>query len=180
MSFRTTLIIINLVAVLGLLGFIAYRVVSLRRNPEPEEPENLTPFFDDDVLEGPHLERVLGVALVALVVAVVALVGYFIWEPFREADASDAFKDRSVQRGELLFAGPNSPAFDNTKSLNCARCHGDEGTGGVATQVVKSTDPRCDLKQKVDEKLAATEPYCLPAQVNWAAPNLTLAPLRYS
>ncbi len=75
MSFRTTLIIINLAAVLGLLIFIAYRVVSLRRNPEPEEPENLTPFFDDDVLEGPHLERVLGVALVSLVVAVVALVG---------------------------------------------------------------------------------------------------------
>ena len=107
MSFRTTLIIINLVAVVGLLIFIAYRVVSLRRNPEPEEPENLTPFFDDDVLEGPHLERVLGVALVALVVAVVALVGYFIWEPFREADATDAFKDRSVERGELLFAGPD-------------------------------------------------------------------------
>ena len=35
MSFRTTLIIINLAAVLGLLIFIAYRVVSLRRNPEP-------------------------------------------------------------------------------------------------------------------------------------------------
>jgi mono/diheme cytochrome c family protein len=180
MSFRTTLIIINLVAVAGLLIFIAYRVVSLRRNPEPEQPENLTPFFDDDVLEGPHLERVLGVALVALVVAVVALVGYFIWEPFREADASSAFKDRSVGRGELLFAGPNSPAFDNTKSLNCARCHGDDAQGGTATQVIKSTDPRCDLKQKVNEALAAEQPYCLPAQVSWAAPNLTLAPLRYS
>ena len=96
MSFRTTLIIINLVAVGGLLIFIAYRVVSLRRNPETNEPENLTPFFDDDVLEGPHLERVLGVSLVALVVAVTALVGYFIWEPFREKDASAAFKDRSV------------------------------------------------------------------------------------
>ena len=105
----------------------------------------------------------LGVSLVALVVAVVALVGYFIWEPFREADATAAFKDRSVARGELLFAGPNSPAFDNTKSLNCARCHGDNAKGGTATQVIKSTDPRCDLKQKVDEKLAETQPYCLPA-----------------
>ena len=180
MSFRTTLILLNLVAVVGLLIFIAFRVVSLRRNPEPEEPENLTPFFDDDVLEGPHLERVLGVSLVALVVAVVALVGYFLWEPFREADATSAFKDRSVARGELLFAGPASPAFDNTKSLNCARCHGDSAQGGTATQVIKSTDPRCDLKQKVDEALAEQQPYCLPAQVNWAAPNLTLAPLRYS
>jgi hypothetical protein len=132
MSFRTTLILINLVAVIGLLAFIGYRVVSLRRNPEPAEPENLTPFFDDNVLEGPHLERVLGVSLVALVVAVVALVGYFIWEPFREADATSAFKDRSVARGELLFAGPASTAFDNTKSLNCARCHGDTAQGGTA------------------------------------------------
>ena len=180
MSFRTTLIIINLAAVLGLLIFIAYRVVSLRRNPEPEEPENLTPFFEDDVLEGPHLERVLGVALVSLVVAVVALVGYFIWEPFRAADATDAFKDRSVERGELLYAGPSSEAFDSSKSLNCARCHGDEGTGGVATQVIKSTDPRCAIDQTVNEELAEDQPYCLPQQVSWAAPNLTLAPLRYN
>jgi mono/diheme cytochrome c family protein len=180
MSFRTTLILINLAAVAGLLIFIAYRVISLRRNPEPEEPENLTPFFDDDVLEGPHLERVLGVSLVALVVAVVALVGYFIWEPFRESDASTAFQDRSVARGQLLFAGPASPAFDNTKSLNCARCHGDNAQGGAATQVIKSTDPRCDPTQKVDEALAQSAPYCLPRVVSWAAPNLTLAPLRYS
>ena len=121
MSFRTALIIINLVAVAGLLVFIAYRVVSLRRNPEPSQPENLTPFFDDEVLEGPHLERVLGVALVALVVAVVGLVAYFVWEPFRETDASSGFKERSVERGQQLFAGPDSPAFDSTRSLNCAR-----------------------------------------------------------
>jgi mono/diheme cytochrome c family protein len=179
-SFRTTLILINLAAAAGLVIFIIYRVVSLRRNPEPKEPENRTPFFDDDVLEGPHLERVLGVSLVALVVAVVALVGYFLWEPFREADATSAFKDRSVARGELLFAGPASPAFDSTKSLNCARCHGDSAQGGTATQLIKSTDPRCDLKQKVDEALAERAPYCLPASVSWVAPNLTLAPLRYS
>jgi mono/diheme cytochrome c family protein len=180
LSFRTALIIINLVAVAGLLVFIAYRVVSLRRNPEPRQPENLTPFFDDDVLEGPHLERVLGVALVALVVAVVGLVAYFIWEPFRGEEMAAGFKERSVERGQLLFAGPDSPHFDSTKSLNCARCHGNDAGGGVATQLVKSTDPRCSTTQKVDEKLAATQPYCLPSIVNWAAPNLQLAPLRYS
>jgi hypothetical protein len=113
-SFRTTLIIINLVAVGGLLFFIGYRVVSLRRNPEPRQPENLTPFFDDDVLEGPHLERVLGVSLVALVVSVVALVGYFLWEPFREADATEAFKERSIERGELLV---------RRSQLACVRQH---------------------------------------------------------
>jgi mono/diheme cytochrome c family protein len=180
LSFRTVLIIINLVAVAGLLVFIAYRVVSLRRNPEPSQPENLTPFFDDEVLEGPHLERVLGVSLVALVVAVVGLVAYFIWEPFRGTEMEAGFKERSVERGELLFAGPDSPHFDSTKSLNCARCHGNDAGGGVATQLVKSTDPRCSTTQKVDEELADTQPYCLPSIVNWAAPNLRLAPLRYS
>jgi mono/diheme cytochrome c family protein len=180
LSFRTTLIIINVVAVFGLLVFIAYRVVSLRRNPEPTEPQNLTPFFDDDVLEGPHLERVLGVALIALVISVVGLVAYFIWEPFRSADATEGFKERSIERGRLLYAGPNSEHFDSTKSLNCARCHGDEAQGGVATQLVKSVDPRCDTQQVVDEELAEKKPYCLPQLVDWAAPNLQLAAQRYS
>lgn len=180
MSFRSTLILINLLAVGGLLVFIAYRVISLRRNPETRAPENLTPFFEDDVLEGPHLERALGVALVALVIAVVALVVYFIWEPFRQADATSGFDQRSIARGEQLFAGPDSPAYDSTRSLNCARCHGPDAGGGVAKQTVKSTDPRCDPQQKVDEALAANQPYCLPQIVSWAAPNLQLAPLRYS
>jgi mono/diheme cytochrome c family protein len=179
-DFRTTLIVLNLAAVFGLLVFVAYRVLSLRRNPEKSEPENLTPFFDDDVLEGPHLERVLGVALVALVISVVGLVAYFIWEPFRAADATAGFKDRSIERGAQLFAGPASPVYDSTKSLNCARCHGDTAQGGTANQIIKSVDPRCDPQQKVDEALAQSAPYCLPQQVAWAAPNLTLAALRYS
>ena len=57
-SFRTILILVNLVAIAALVVFIVFRVVSLRRNPHHRDPENLTPFFDDDVLEGAHLERV--------------------------------------------------------------------------------------------------------------------------
>jgi hypothetical protein len=87
MSFRTILILFNLALILGFLGFVVYRIVSLRRNPEAKEPDNLTPFFDDDVLEGAHLERALGVALIALVICVIGLLAYFVWEPFREADA---------------------------------------------------------------------------------------------
>ena len=87
MSFRTILIVVNLVAIAALIGFIVYRVVSLRRNPHHREPENLTPFFDDDVMEGAHLERALGVALVALVVILVGMVVYFMREPFRSDEA---------------------------------------------------------------------------------------------
>ncbi len=179
MSSRTILIIVNAVAIAAVLGFIAYRVVSLRRNAHEPSPENLTPFFDDDVLEGAHLERVLGVSLIALIVSVLALLGYFIWEPFREASAKDGFHEQSVERGAILFANAQSKEYDSTKSLLCANCHGVDGGGGVASFVVKSDDPRCDPNQTVDAKLAEEQPYCLPKQVSWAAPSLQLAGLRY-
>ena len=154
MSARTVLIIVNVVAIAGVLGFIAYRVVSLRRIPEPKSPDNLTPFYSDDVLEGAHLERVLGVSLLALVIVVLGLLAYFIWEPFREASAKTGFHERSVERGAVLFANNQAKAYDSTKSLLCANCHGVDGGGGVATFVVKSEDPRCDPNQVVNADLA--------------------------
>jgi mono/diheme cytochrome c family protein len=179
-STRTVLIIVNLVAIASLIGFIAYRVLSLRRNPKHREPENLTPFFDDEVMEGAHLERALGVALVALVVILVGLVVYFMREPFRTDEASAFFDDQSVERGAVLFASEQSEDYDSTVSLQCATCHGVDGSGGTAPQIIASTDPRCDPNATVDEALAEAQPYCLPRQVSWAAPNLQLAGLRYS
>ena len=145
MSFRTVLILINVAAIAALLGFIAYRVVSLRRNPEPRQPENVTPFFDDDVLEGAHLERVLAVSLIALVIVLVGMVGYFLWEPFRADSMAEAFEDDAIERGAVLFANEQSEHYDGTVSLLCADCHGVDGGGGSAPNVViASTDPRCD------------------------------------
>jgi mono/diheme cytochrome c family protein len=80
----------------------------------------------------------------------------------------------------VLFANSQSKEYDSTKSLLCANCHGADGGGGTASFVIKSSDPRCDPNQTVDEKLAREKPYCLPKQVSWAAPNLQLAGLRYS
>jgi len=180
MSARTILIIVNAVAIAGVILFIAYRVVSLRRSRGEKTPENLTPFYDDDVLEGAHLERVLGVSLIALVIVVLGLLGYFIWEPFREASAKTGFKERSIERGAVLFSSKDSPAYESTKSLLCAGCHGVDGGGGVASFVVKSSDPRCDPTKSVDADLAAKQPYCLPQKVSWQAPNLQLAGQRYS
>ncbi len=176
MSFRTILILINAALIVAFLVFVAVRVLRLKYNKEPE-PENLTPFFDDDVLEGAHLERVLGVALIALVVVVLGLLAYFIWEPFRQTAAATGFKERSVERGATLFANAQSKEYDSTKSLLCATCHGVDGGGGSATFTVQSTDPRCDPTAKVTDD---TPKYCLPTQVAWAAPSLQLASLRYS
>jgi len=179
MDFRTILIVFNLLLIAGFLVFVIYRVVSLRRNPEPKQPDNLTPFFEDDVLEGAHLERALGVALIALVIAVIGLLGYFIWEPFRAADADEGFKDQSIERGAVLFANDQSEHYDSTKSLLCANCHGVDGGGGSANFVIKSEDPRCDADQTVNAELAEEQPYCLPTQVAWAAPSLQIASLKY-
>jgi mono/diheme cytochrome c family protein len=176
MSFRTVLILFNAALIAGFLGFVAFRVIRVKYNKE-RSPENLTPFFDDDVLEGAHLERVLGVALIALVVVVVGLLAYFIWEPFRETASATDFHERSVERGATLFANSQSKAYDSTVSLLCADCHGVNGGGGTAKFVVQSDDPRCDPTAKVDENTPA---YCLPHQVAWAAPSLQFAPLRYS
>jgi mono/diheme cytochrome c family protein len=178
MSARTILIIVNVVAIAAVVGYIGYRVIS--RDRDVKTPENVTPFFDDDVLEGAHLERVLGVSLIALVIVVLGLLAYFIWEPFRAADAKTAFQERSIDRGAVLFASKDSPAYESTKSLLCANCHGVDGGGGVASFVVKSSDPRCDPNQTVDAKLAESQPYCLPQKVSWQAPNLQLAGQRYS
>src|SRR4029079_1399063 len=119
MSFRTILILFNVALILGFAAFVVYRVINLRKNPEVKEPENLTPFFDDDVLEGAHLERALGVALVALVIVVIGLLVYFIWEPFRGADAKEGFKSQSIARGAVLFANSQAEHYDSTKSLLC-------------------------------------------------------------
>lgn len=180
MSTRTVLIVMNFVAVAAILGYLLFRVLSFKRNPEVKTPENLEPFFSDDVLENGHLERALGVALVALIVVILGLLAYFIWEPFRAADAADGFKERSIERGAVLYANDQSEHYDSTKSLLCANCHGVDGGGGVYNAVVKSEDPRCDPNQKVDQDLADDQPYCLPEQVSWAAPSLKLAGLRYS
>jgi mono/diheme cytochrome c family protein len=176
MSFRSVLILLNVVVIGGFLLFVAFRVLRLKHNKETT-PENLTPFFEDEVLEGARLERVLGVSLIALVVVVLGLLAYFIWEPFRETAATTGFHERSVERGATLFATKTSPAYDSTKSLLCADCHGVNGGGGTAKFVVQSEDPRCDPQAKVTEETPA---YCLPQQVSWAAPNLQLAALRYS
>jgi mono/diheme cytochrome c family protein len=179
-NFRAILITINLVVLAGIIGFILYRVISLRRNPDEKPAQNLVPFHSDEVLEGPHLERVLGVALVALVVIVIGLVAYFIWEPFRGAEADTAYLQRSIARGATLFANNESPNYDATKSLLCANCHGVDATGGSATFVIASSDPACTLPAKLTQDYAESHPQCLPQTVEWAAPNLTTEPLRFT
>jgi hypothetical protein len=173
MSFRLSLILLNVVVIGATLAVIGWYVFSKRRNPEPE-PANLTPFLEDEALEGRRLERVLGWSLVCSAVMLVALLAYFLWEPFRTADADDQFLDRSIERGAVLYANQQSPIYESEFSLLCADCHGPEGTGGVAGFTLQ---PEADECQEEENQGNPDVPQCLPTQVQWSAPDLTRAPL---
>jgi mono/diheme cytochrome c family protein len=176
MSFKLSLILLNVIAIGVTLSVIARHVFSKERNPEPE-PANLTPFLEDDALEGRRLERVLGWSLLMSAVMIIALVGYFLWEPFRTADAEDQFLERSIERGAVLFANDSSPVYESEFSLLCADCHGPDGTGGVAPFTLQ---PEADECQRKKSKNNFEVPECLPVLVQWSAPDLTRAPLIYS
>jgi mono/diheme cytochrome c family protein len=175
-SFRATLIILNGIALTVLVVFVVYRVVSLRRNPEVREPVNVAPGLTDEDLEGRKLDRVLGWSLLFVLVIAVALPLYFLVEPGRQANLSDQFRERSIERGAVLFANSSSEEYDSTKSLLCADCHGVDGTGGSATFTLQPEDDEC-LKEENQGRV--DKPNCLPQQVTWTAPDLTLAALRY-
>ena len=169
MSFRTALIIVNLIAVAFVIGIVAWRVVSVRRNPERRAPENLRPFLRDEDLEGRRLERALGWALLFALIIAIALPVYFIVEPTRQAAAKDAFLTASEERGATLFANKQAPAYDSTKSLLCADCHGVDGSGGAALFTLQ---PESDLCLQKQNQGRADIPQCLPQQVSWRAPAL--------
>jgi mono/diheme cytochrome c family protein len=175
-SFRTTLIVLNGLALLGLAGYLIWRVVSLRRNQEPT-PANLTKFLEDDDLEGRRLERVLGWSLLFVLVVAIALPVYFLVEPSRQVAAKDGFLARSEERGAVLFANNQSPVYDSTKSLLCANCHGAKAEGGAAPFVLQ---PESDFCLKEQNKGNPDVPECLPQQVSWQAPALNTVLLRFT
>lgn len=176
MSFRLSLILLNVLVIGGLLGYVFWRVFSLRRSPEPT-PANLTPFLEDEALEGRRLERVLGWTLLFSVIMIITVLAYFIWEPFRAKDMEELFLERSIDRGSTLFANKESEEYNSEFSLLCADCHGVEGTGGVAPYTLQPEANEC---QDEENKNNPDVPQCAPQQVQWSAPNLTLAPLRYT
>lgn len=166
---RRILVIINILAVVAIIAIIAYRVFSLRRNPETKEPQNLEPFYEDEDLEGRKLERVLGWALLFTALIAIALPLYFVFEPTRQSTADDDFEERAAERGSILFANEESPEFDSTVSLLCANCHGVDGGGGAALYTLQPEGEDCNLTEAVDE---STPEECRPVQVTWQAPSL--------
>ena len=158
MTLRTLLILINIAAVVVIVVVIGAKVLSVRREPTERDPANLTPFYDDDVLEDTHLTKVLRWALVFSTIVAVVLPLYWLLEPSRQSEEAKGFDERAIERGAVLYANETMDAFDSAKSLGCANCHGADGSGGAKDS--------CSRPRR-----RATRPR-LRSRRNWVAPSL--------
>jgi mono/diheme cytochrome c family protein len=86
------------------------------------------------------------------------------------------FDEQSAERGATLFANSQSKAYDPTKSLLCANCHGVDGGGGTAPYTLQPELDICDDKKNQSN---ANVPECLPVQAPWVAPALNTVLQRF-
>ena len=134
-------------------GFIVYAVLNGRSareelGSEIELAPNRKQYVDDEVLEGRRLEMVQFVGVLLLIVIVIALPLYWVFEPARQAGAVEAQEEIFVDWGERLFAPTAEGGF------NCAGCHGGyAGAGGEAAWNV--TDPVTGEVEAVNWKAPA-------------------------
>jgi mono/diheme cytochrome c family protein len=153
--------IIFTVVIVGWLAYAFLNTASARKEvgSEVELAANRKPYYDDETLEGPRLERLQLIGVLLLVVNVIGLPLYWILEPSRQAGATEGLENRLVSWGADLFA----PTGETAVALNCAGCHGGmQATGGPAAYTV--TDPNT---REV-------------TSVNWRAPALNTVLYRFS
>jgi mono/diheme cytochrome c family protein len=130
MNVRSVLIALNIVALVAIVAYLIYAVLSPKRESQEIEPANRTPFLDDEDLESRRLERVQGWALLFAAVVAVALPLYWLHEPARQEQSVSYFDENAAERGEELYADSTMEAFNSAVSLACAGCHGADGSGG--------------------------------------------------
>ncbi len=151
-----------IVVVLAIAGVVVFWFNTRKAEPELGSEIELAPnrkqYYDDEELEGPVLDRVLGFALLLIGIIAVGLPIYWLAEPGRQEGAAIAYygdpEDASdmgifVARGEGLF-----------QEQGCGDCHGGV-QGGERAQILLDTDGN------------------FMAQVPWKAPALNTVGLRY-
>jgi mono/diheme cytochrome c family protein len=115
---------------------------------EIELAPNRRPYYDDEELEGKRLELVQFFGVLLLIVIVIGLPLYWVFEPSRQAGARDAAQRQLAGWGGELFA----PTADG--GFNCAGCHGGmNATGGNAPFTI--TDPATGEVRSVSWKAPA-------------------------
>jgi mono/diheme cytochrome c family protein len=166
-------------AILGVLfvGWGLYIILSLlRRDPgepvgaELELAPNRKPYYDDDALEGPKLDRALIVCLGLLMICAIWIPFYWMRESGREVKALNGFNHRAAERGAGLFSSAKLPAIPQSPTssgirFGCADCHGSSGQGGSASIVLS------------DPTVTKGGP---PVQVSWSAPPLNTVTYRFT
>ncbi|MEI6199419.1 MAG: cytochrome c [Actinomycetota bacterium] len=141
------------ILILALGGWVMYAIFNVRSSraeigAEQTLAANRKPYYDDEALEGPRLERVQVLGLLFLVIITIALPLYWVREPARTAQAQFGFEKRFTQWGATLF----KPTADG--GYNCAGCHGGmKASGGVAAYAV--TDPTTGEVKAVSWKAPA-------------------------
>ncbi len=125
---------------------------------------------DDDVFEGPRLDRFLSWALVAMTIVAMSIPIYWLGEVGRQEGAVRGFDKRSVNRGEEAYYNePNTK--EGAPAFNCAACHAPNGGGGAAPWNVN--DYNADGTKMMKNGKVLQRP------VSWTAPRLTDVALRY-
>jgi mono/diheme cytochrome c family protein len=158
-SLRNILLLVNAIAV---IVFVAMAVLGSRgRKPAP--PANMVKYYDDEIMEGPKLERFLGAAVIFSAILAASLPVYWLLEPDRQEKMNEFFEEDAAERGRMRFAVAGTVPASEILQLDCARCHGAKGEGGSATFVLQPDQPG---------ELVRT--------VSWAAPSLDDVLLRFS
>ena len=156
----TTIAILIAVAVTiawGVYAFFNWASGRAEIGSEIELAANRKPYYDDEVLEGKRLERVQFLGVLLLATITIGLPVYWLYEPERQANATEGFEKRFASWGSQLFDVTANGGF------NCAGCHGGmNATGGAAEYTVTDS--------KTGEVKA----------VSWKAPALNTIFYRYS
>ena len=153
------------IAAVAVVAWVVYIFTTTHRTAEPgseiELAPNRRPYFQDDAMEGPRLDRFLMWSLIFLGILAVGLPLYWLREPSRQAGAQRGFDERAVARGHNLFtpAPPPSDPGSRVPHFGCSNCHGVNGTGGSTSYSLPGTTP--------------------PKQVTWQCPQLNTVTLRY-
>lgn len=95
--------------------------------PKKAVPANKKPYHDDEKLEGPVLNKVLGWSLVSAFVIAAALPLYWVTEPQRQVAFAKRYNEQSVERGANFYSDPKV----NPQGFGCAVCHGGIQGGSV-------------------------------------------------
>ena len=97
------------------VGWIVYAAMNAgaankETGSEIELAPNRKPYYSDEILEGRRLERVQLYGVLLLVVLVIGLPLYWVFEPDRQAGAQEGIDGRFVTWGSQLFETPPTAA----------------------------------------------------------------------